>query len=268
MSGYAGKFLTLSSGIPELVEGAANSGEAAAGYIPALNSSSVLDVSIGGTGLATITAHDLIVGNGTSAPNLLAPSATSGVPVVSQGSSSDPHYGTAAVAGGGTGATTLTAHAVLLGEGTSAVSFATIGNEGYVLTDNGSGNDPSFQPAPTGAPTASILAAGNISAGALVNVYNNSGTANVVQADNTSSATPANGVALNAITNGTSGTITFGPVLVTGLSGLTPGQLFLGTAGGVTSTAPSSSGDVVQPVGLAITSSEAVFNPGQNYNIA
>jgi hypothetical protein len=48
------------------------------------------------------------------------------------------------VADGGTGDTSLTAHAVLLGEGTSAVAFATIGTANRVLADNGSGADPSF----------------------------------------------------------------------------------------------------------------------------
>lgn len=45
---------------------------------------------------------------------------------------------------GGTGNTTLTANAVLLGNGTSAVAFATIGTAGRVLTDNGSGSAPTF----------------------------------------------------------------------------------------------------------------------------
>jgi hypothetical protein len=45
---------------------------------------------------------------------------------------------------GGTGDTTLTAHAVLLGEGTSSIGFATIGTAGRVLTDMGPGLDPAF----------------------------------------------------------------------------------------------------------------------------
>lgn len=46
---------------------------------------------------------------------------------------------------GGTGLTTLPAHAVLLGEGTSAVGSAAPGTSGYVLTSNGPSADPSFQ---------------------------------------------------------------------------------------------------------------------------
>lgn len=48
------------------------------------------------------------------------------------------------VAEGGTGLTTLTAHGVLLGEGTSNVAFATVGTANRVLADQGSGADPAF----------------------------------------------------------------------------------------------------------------------------
>ncbi len=48
------------------------------------------------------------------------------------------------VAHGGTGLATLTAHAVLLGEGTSNVAFATIGTAGRLLIDQGASADPAF----------------------------------------------------------------------------------------------------------------------------
>lgn len=85
-----------------------------------LTSNSAVTVAQGGTGLASLTAHDLIIGAGTSNPSLLAPSATSGVALISQGSTSDPVYGAINLAGGssivtgtlpvgngGTGSTTL-----------------------------------------------------------------------------------------------------------------------------------------------------------------
>lgn len=46
----------------------------------------------GGTGLSSIPAHDLITGNGTSAANVVAPSATVGEALASNGSSADPSY--------------------------------------------------------------------------------------------------------------------------------------------------------------------------------
>jgi len=49
------------------------------------------------------------------------------------------------VANGGTGDTSLTAHAVLLGEGTSAVAFAGPGTTAFPLVSNGASSDPSFQ---------------------------------------------------------------------------------------------------------------------------
>jgi hypothetical protein len=80
-----------------------------------------LGVSGGGTGLAAATAHYLLFGNGTSALTLLAPSSTTGIPLVSQGSSADPAYSTAVVAGGGTGITSATAGYLLIGNGTGAL---------------------------------------------------------------------------------------------------------------------------------------------------
>ena len=57
------------------------------------------------------------------------------------------------VADGGTGQSTLPAHEILVGEGTSPV--ASIGNAtaGYLLTSNGPGADPTFQPAPVPPPS-------------------------------------------------------------------------------------------------------------------
>ena len=48
------------------------------------------------------------------------------------------------VANGGTGASTLTAHGVVVGEGTSAVAVTAAGTVGQVLVGNGASADPSF----------------------------------------------------------------------------------------------------------------------------
>lgn len=45
---------------------------------------------------------------------------------------------------GGTGLATLTAHAVMLGEGTSNVAFAPIGTSGRIMVDKGAATDPGF----------------------------------------------------------------------------------------------------------------------------
>lgn len=50
-----------------------------------------LSVANGGTGLSALTAYNLIVGNGTSAPALVAPS-TAGNPLVSAGAAANPAF--------------------------------------------------------------------------------------------------------------------------------------------------------------------------------
>ena len=75
-------------------------------------------------GTSSVTQYNVLVGGASQAVSNVAPSATSGVPLISQGASSNPTFGTVAVAGGGTGATTLTG--ILTGNGTSAVSASTV----------------------------------------------------------------------------------------------------------------------------------------------
>lgn len=102
----------------------------------------------GGTSLQAITAHYLIIGNGTSAPTLLAPSATAGIPLVSAGAAADPAYGTAVVAGGGTGNTTFTAYSVITAGTTATGAFQNVvgvGTAGQVLTSTGAAALPTWQ---------------------------------------------------------------------------------------------------------------------------
>lgn len=100
------------------------------------------------------TQYNVQVGGATTSTLAsIAPSATSGVPLISQGSSSNPAFGTAVVAGGGTGATSFTAYAVVCGGTTSTAalqSIASVGNSGEVLTSNGAGALPTFQAASGG----------------------------------------------------------------------------------------------------------------------
>ena len=58
--------------------------------------------------------------------------------------------GDVAVADGGTGASSLNDHYVLLGSGTAAFTPITPSTSGYVLTSAGTGADPSFQAAAAG----------------------------------------------------------------------------------------------------------------------
>lgn len=96
------------------------------------------------TQLTGLTNHSVLVGAGTTTITKVAPSATSGVPLISQGAAADPVFGTAVVAGGGTGAITLTNHGVLIGQGTSAVVATAAGTAGQVLQSGGAGSDPGY----------------------------------------------------------------------------------------------------------------------------
>jgi hypothetical protein len=102
-----------------------------------------LGVSGGGTGAVTLTAHGVLIGEGTSAVTATT-AGSSGQALISGGASADPAFGTLGVSGGGTGAVTLTAHGVLIGEGTSAVTATTAGSSGQALISGGASADPAF----------------------------------------------------------------------------------------------------------------------------
>ena len=91
-----------------------------------------------------LTQHDVLVGGASNAITSVAPSVTSGIPLVSNGAGADPSFTTAVVAGGGTGQTTLTNHGVLLGQGTSAVGAVAPGTSGLPLVAQGASADPSY----------------------------------------------------------------------------------------------------------------------------
>jgi hypothetical protein len=101
-----------------------------------------LPASGGGTGVTTFTAHNVLLGEGTSV-GFAAPS-TAGQALVSNGATSDPSFQTIGVAGGGTGLGTLTAHDVLIGNGTSAVALVAPGASGTIFSSTGAAN-PAFQ---------------------------------------------------------------------------------------------------------------------------
>jgi len=92
----------------------------------------------------TITQYNVQTGGASNLLNNVAPSSTSGVPVISQGAASQPIFGTAVVAGGGTGQVTLTNHGVLVGAGTTAITQLAAGSAGQVLQSGGASADPAY----------------------------------------------------------------------------------------------------------------------------
>ncbi len=120
--------------------------------------------------------------------------------------------------------------------------------------------DSSVLPTGIGADTAIIVASEALSAGDLVNIWNNSGTANVRKADATTAGKEAHGFVLSAVTSGNNATVYFEGTN-TQFTGLTPGRQYLSTTAGKSSaTAPSGSGQVVQIVGFAISATAMNFN--------
>lgn len=117
-----------------------------AGAVTNAKLAGTITVALGGTGRATLTANNLLVGAGTGNVTFIAPS-TSGNILQSNGTtwaSVAPSFnasvitaGTLSVARGGTGLGTLTANNVILGNGTSTPLFVAPGTSGNVLTSNG-----------------------------------------------------------------------------------------------------------------------------------
>lgn len=101
------------------------------------------------------TQYNVQVGGASGTLSNVAPSSTSGIPLVSGGSSSNPSFTTAVVAGGGTGVTTMTTAYAPVCAGTTAtgalqVASTGMSNSGYVLTSTGSSSLPTWQAASGG----------------------------------------------------------------------------------------------------------------------
>jgi hypothetical protein len=128
----------------------------------------------GGTGASTLTAHGVLLGEGTSAitptavgtngqlligssaadPGWVTPTAGTGLSGTFNATTHSYALSTpVSVANGGTGESSLTAYAVLCGGTTSTgavQSIASVGTSGQVLTSNGAGALPTFQAASGG----------------------------------------------------------------------------------------------------------------------
>ena len=139
------------------------------------------------------------------------------------------------------------------------------GNANEVVSTNGSGFiDPSLLPAGIGAKTATVTASGALAAGDFVNVFDNAGTLTAQLADE-STALPANAFVLTAIPDTTTGLAYFSGIN-NGLSGLTAGlTYYLSTAGGVTTTVPSTEDGIIQCLGTAVSATELCAPDGCAY---
>lgn len=209
---------------------------------------------------ATYTAHGVLIGEGSSSIVATTPGTNGQLLIGSTGA--DPAFatltstgGTITVTGGahtlnidlaapvtvpngGTGATSLTAHGVLLGEGTSAVVATAVGATNSVLQGS-TGADPAFTTTPTVATlnTTGALTVGNaltVTAGGAA--VTGTTTINTTGAATTTIGTGGTGaVAIGNATGNTAvtGSLTASTTLTATLGAITAtnGNLVLGSAG-------------------------------------
>lgn len=119
--------------------------------------------------------------------------------------------------------------------------------------------DSSVLPVGVGVETKSVVASESISAGNLVNIWDNGGSFRVRKADATTQGKEANGFVLSSVSLGGTAQV-YLEGTVTGLSALAPGRYYLSTTPGeITATPPSGSGNVVQYVGNSVSTTELSF---------
>lgn len=119
----------------------------------AINLSSAGITGYNGSGTfagSAVSQHNVLVGGASNdLISNVTPVVTAGVPLISAGLAADPAFGTAVVAGGGTGLASLTAYELIAAGTTSTgnVQQIGLGTSGQVLTSNGAGALASFQAA-------------------------------------------------------------------------------------------------------------------------
>jgi hypothetical protein len=164
-----------------------NCDNSSSGFITTVNltsnvGSTILPVANGGTGASSLTNGGILLGSGTGAVtamavlakgSIIAGDGTTDPAVVTVGTNgyllqADSTAGagvswlqTLPVANGGTGATTLTANGVLIGNGTSAVTSVALATKGQILVGDGTGNPSALTVGTDGQLLMANAAAGN-----------------------------------------------------------------------------------------------------------
>lgn len=139
---------------------------------------------------------------------------------------------------------------------TTATQTGGAGNEELIPSLDAAGRlDVTMMPSGISADTASIVAAGALIAGDFVNIYNNLGVVTCRLADASAIGTRAHGFVLAAVANAAMATVFFeGENNGAGVTGMIGGDVFLSeVAGDATATAPTTSGAIVQKLGVGIS---------------
>lgn len=138
-----------------------------------------------------------------------------------------------------------------------------------VALDSSGKLDQSMMPSGIGADTEVMASSENLSAGDLVNIWNDSGTRKARKAD-ASNGRRAHGFVLAGTTSPNNATVYLSGD-ITGLTSLTPGAAYYlsgATAGASTSTAPSTAGYLSQEIGIAVSATSIAFQPQQPITLA
>ena len=152
----------------------------------------------------------------------------------------------------------------------ATVQTAGAADAGKILALDANGKlDTTTLPAGIGADTALLTASENLAAGDVINVYEDTGAFKVRKADASTAGKHADGFVLNGVTAGNPATVYFEGTIV-GLSGVTPGQLFLSatTPGGFSATPPSGAGKISQIIGIGVSSTSINFDRNTAYVLA
>lgn len=117
----------------------------------------------------------------------------------------------------------------------------------------------SMLPTGIGADTASIATSESLTAGDFVNVWNNAGSPAVRKASASGIATRCHGYVIASFTHPSTATVYF-EASNTAVTGQTTGDVYLSaTAGQATTTAPTTSGQIVQYLGVATSATSINF---------
>jgi hypothetical protein len=256
----AGSITIATDGSATLSTLTGNTGGAISPTAGNINTVGTGSITIAGSGstlttqLTGLTNHNVLVGAGTATITNVAPSATSGIPLISQGASADPTFGTAVVAGGGTGAVSFTAHSLLLGQGTSAITALGAATNGQ-LPIGSTGTDP-------------VLA--TISSGNNITVTNGAGTISVAVTGTTNHAVQVGNASgsLTSLAVGTTGQV------LAGNTGADPTWQNLSSLGvtSISATAPLTANSVsgsaqTGAVTIALTTPVSLDFGGTNANL-
>lgn len=149
-------------------------------------------------------------------------------------------------------------------ENTPNTTSAGGSDAGKLVALNGSGVlDTTLLPAGIGSASQIFPTSETLAAGALVNIVDVSTVPTARNANATDATKPAMGFVLAGTTSPANATVYFPGQVVTGLTGLTTGsRVYLSTtSGAVSTTAPSTAGNLIMLVGYALSTTSFIFNP-------